>query len=140
MGSQPTHQDIVTTVAQICSDSITELESGLKAQVNLDRAARDDMEKAKDRACMAEEAARLAADEAAKMVADHAEQEKRRFAAEMQLDSYSLKCAWLDTQDRGYEDDEDNEDRKEEEGNDSAPEDVHIYIYYSFIRFLINTI
>ena|ERR1700676_2571079 len=127
MGSQPTHQDIIATVAQVCSDSITELEDGLKAQANLDKAALDDMEKVKDRARIAEEATKL--------VADHAEKERQRFAAEMQLDTYSSKRTWSDIQEIGDEDDDDEDDdrEEEEEGNDSAPEGVCIYICYSLI-------
>jgi hypothetical protein len=45
MGSQLTHQDIITTVAQVCSNSITELEAGLNAQVNSDKVTLDDMER-----------------------------------------------------------------------------------------------
>jgi hypothetical protein len=127
MGSQPTHQDIIATVAQVCSDSITELEDGLKAQANSDKAALDDMEKAKDRARIAEEAAKL--------VADHAEKERQRFAAEMRLDTSSSKRTWSDIQEIGDEDDDDEDDdrEEEEEGNDSAPEGVCIYICYSLI-------
>jgi hypothetical protein len=66
MSLQPMHQDIIATVAQFCSDSITKLEAGLKAQVNLDKVTHDDMEKVKDRACMVKEAAKLK--EATKMV------------------------------------------------------------------------
>ena len=135
MGSQPTHQDIIATVAQVCSDSITELEDGLKAQANSDKAALDDMEKVKDRARIAEEAAKLAAEEAAKLVADHAEKERQRFAAEMRLDTSSSKRTWSDIQEIGDEDDDDEDDdrEEEEEGNDSAPEGVCIYICYSLI-------
>jgi hypothetical protein len=137
MGSQPTHRDIIATVAQVCSDSITELEAGLKAQVNLDKVALDDMEKVKDRVRIAEEAAKLAVEEATKLVADHAEKERQRFAAEMQLDTYSSKHTWSDIQEI-HDDDDDREE--EEEGNNSAPEDICIYIFYSLIQSLINTI
>jgi alcohol dehydrogenase class IV len=69
MGSQPTHQDVISTVVQLCGDGITELEAGLKAQVDADRikAAREEMQKAKEKAGMAEEAAKSAAEEAARL-------------------------------------------------------------------------
>ena len=143
MGSQPTHQDVVGAVSQLCYDSITELEAGLKAQVDLDMVAREEkerakdrareeMKKAKDRARMAEEAAKSAAEEAARLVVDLEAQEKPRFA---QSDNYSAKRVWLDTQDIGDNDDEDDndddneeeeEEEEEEEGNDSAPDNVRI--------------
>ena len=134
MGLRPTHQDVVAAVSQLCNDSIAELKAGLKVQVDSDMAAREEMErvkdrareemqKAKDRVQMAEEAAKLAAEEAARLVVDLEVQEKQRFT---QSDNYSAKCVWLDTQDIG---DNDNHE-EEEEGNDSSPDDVRILFIY----------
>lgn len=63
------------------------------------------------------------------MIVDHADKERQRFVEDMQLDTYSSKCTWLDTQDIC-----DNNDNceKEEEGNNSTPEDIYICICYSF--------
>jgi hypothetical protein len=108
--------------------------------------AHEEMQKAKDRARMAEEAAKSAAEEAAKLVADHEAKERQRFA-DMQPEFYSSKRTWFDADDmadNNDDDDDDDDDREEEEeeeeeGNNSAPDNVCTH-YYSFIHFNLSII
>ena len=138
MGSHPTHQDVITTVSQLCGNSITKFEAGLKAQVESDQAVREEIEKAKEKVRFAKEAARLAL--------GLAENERKRLA-EVEIDDvgFSTKGAAVYTQDAGDEDnnddDEDEDDREEEEedGNDSAADEVCniIYLFYSLLIMMI---
>jgi hypothetical protein len=146
MGSHPTHQDVITTVSQLCGNSITEFEAGLKAQVESDQAAREEIEKAKEKARFAKEAARIATEEAARLALGLAENERKRLA-EVEIDNvgFSTKGAAVYTQDAGDEDnnddDKDKDDREEEEedGNDSAADEVCniIYLFYSLLMMMI---
>ena len=131
MGSQPTHQDVITTVSELCGNSIIEFEAGLKAQVDSDQAAREEMAKAKEKARLAEEAARFAAEEAARLTSELAESERKRLVEmEMETDNvgFSTKGAWLDVQDVGEEEDDNDDDdddcEEEEDGNDSGADEV----------------
>jgi len=137
MGSQPTHQDVITTVSQLCGNSIAEFEAGLKAQVESDQVAHEEMTKAKEKAQLAEEAARFAAEEAARLTAELAENERKRLAEmEMETDNvgFSTKCAWLDVQDIGDKDNNNNnENCEEEDGNNLAADEVRIEYHLSVL-------
>src|SRR5882724_7727308 len=93
MGSQPTHQELTTTVTGLCSDGISILEAGLKFQIELDKAAREEEERAKAEAArLAEEAARLAA-EAAKLAVQQAEMERMEKMKRMEQDRLDIDAA-----------------------------------------------
>jgi hypothetical protein len=79
MGSHPTHQDVITSLAILCGDSIAECEAGLKAQYEADIAARKEMEKVQEKARFAKKAAKKAAEEAAQLASKHAKKESVRF-------------------------------------------------------------
>ncbi|KIM81345.1 hypothetical protein PILCRDRAFT_8711 [Piloderma croceum F 1598] len=126
MGSDPTHQEIVTTVIRLCSDSITQFEGILKAQIESDKAAFEEMEKVKEKVGFAKEAAKEAVAEATRFTVEHAKKERERFAVMAQDDpnTISTKCAWSDTQDMGDDNDDKNEnDEEEEDGDDWAGEE-----------------
>jgi hypothetical protein len=138
MGSESEHQEIVTTVIRLCSDSITQFEGVLNAQIKSDKAAFEEMEKAKEKARFAEQAAKEAAAEASRFAAEHAKKERERLAAMAQDDSSIIftKRAWSATQDMGDDDDNESEnDEEEEDGNDSAGEEVRSISYHSFILY-----
>jgi hypothetical protein len=137
MGSESEHQEIVTTVIRLCSDSITQFEGVLNAQIKSDKAAFEEMEKAKEKARFAEQAAKEAAAEASRFAAEHAKKERERLAAMAQDDSSIIftKRAWSATQDMGDDDDNESENDEEEDGNNSAGEEVRSISYDSFILY-----
>jgi hypothetical protein len=110
----------------------------LNAQIKSDKAAFEEMEKAKEKARFAEQAAKEAAAEASRFAAEHAKKERERLAAMAQDDSSIIftKRAWSATQDMGDDDDNESEnDEEEEDGNDSAGEEVRSISYHSFILY-----
>jgi len=136
MGSDSTHQEIITTVIRLCSNSIMQFEGILNAQIESDKAAFAEMEKAKEKAWFAEQAAKDAVAEAARFTAEHAKKERERLAAMAQDDPtiIFMKRAWSHTQDMGDDDDNESEnDEEEEDGNDLAGEEVRSISFHSFI-------
>jgi multidrug efflux pump subunit AcrA (membrane-fusion protein) len=114
------HQEVISAVGQLCSNTVAQYEAGFKAQVESDKAVIKEVENARRKARAAEQAARLAAEEAAKLATEHAMAD---------LPPYSKKEAVSGPQDVGYKDDgDDNDNRSEEEedGNDSAADEVRI--------------
>jgi hypothetical protein len=151
MSSQPTHQELVITITGLCSDGISELEAGLKSQMESDKAAREEEERAKAEAVrLAEEAARLA-EEAAKLAVQRAEMERVERIKKLEQDRIEIdtaerelaakKRAWIEAHPLP-DDDEANEDSVEEEDeeevNDSAAEEVSTYC--SFMLFNTHNI
>jgi ATPase subunit of ABC transporter with duplicated ATPase domains len=136
MGSDSAHQDIVTAVIHLCSDSITQFEGILNAQIESDKAAFEEMEKAKEKARFAEQAAKEAAAEAARYAAEHAKKERERLAAmahDVPTTTFTNRT-WSATLDMGDDDDNESEnDEEEEDGNDSAGEEVRFLSFHSFI-------
>ena len=136
MGSDSAHQDIVTAVIHLCSDSIRQFEGILNAQIESDKAAFEEMKKVKEKVRFVEQAAKEAVAEAARYAAEHVKKERERLAAMAHDDPTTTftKRTWSATLDMG--DDNDNEsknDEEEEDGNDSVGEEVRSTSFYSFI-------
>jgi hypothetical protein len=112
------HQEVISAVGQLCSDTVAQYEAGFKAQVGSDKAVIEVENVRKVRA--AEQAAKLAAEEAAKLATEHAMAD---------FPPYSKKEAVSGPQDAGYKDygdDNDDCEEEEEDRNNSAADEVRI--------------
>jgi len=135
MGSHPTHQDVITSLTNLCSDSIVAFEAGLKAQVNADTAAREAMERAQEKARLADIAAKEAANEAARLALEHAKKKASADAMARDHSPITFKtAARAGSQDVGDDDSEDEED-----GNDSVGEEVRIEFHLPALFYTHNT-
>src|SRR5258705_5076566 len=83
MGSQPTHQELVTMIMNLCNNGISALEAGLKLQAESDKAAHEEEERTKAEA----------AEEAAKLVVQRAEMEKVDRMKKKEQDRLELDAA-----------------------------------------------
>jgi hypothetical protein len=66
------HQEVISAVGQLCSDTVAQYKAGFKAQVKSDKAAIEEVENARRKARAVEQATRLAAEEATKLATEHA--------------------------------------------------------------------
>jgi hypothetical protein len=100
------------------------------------------MERVKERAWFAEEAAKKAGEEAAKLVVDLAATGRQRLATMESnvLHSYHTS-AWLDPQEAGDpEDDVDNQEEEEDDGNNSAANEVCVYCHLFILFYTHKTL
>jgi hypothetical protein len=132
MSSQPAHQELVTAITSLCSDGISELEAGLKTQMELDKAVREEEERAKADAVRLVEEGVQAAEAAAKLAVQQAEMERIEKMKKMEQDHLDIdaaerklaakKRAWMEA--NQFANDDSVEEEDVEDVNNSAADEV----------------
>ena len=121
MGSQPDHHDVLTTLADLCTNAITECEAQLEQQKALDMAEAQWLEE-EQQARVSE--ARILAEQQEKERWENMEQmEKERLeikAAECDLAARKAKAVLWNMQKGPDDDEQDEEEEGEEEGSESG--------------------